>query len=68
MLIENLNASSKYRFKAYQLKLEDFIEFRSKENSNFPFFKQKAVNKANIKFKSKKDLNFCYIKSFWQSE
>ena len=48
--------------------LEDFIELSTKENFNFPFFKQKAVNKANIKFKSKKDLNFCCIKSFWQSE
>lgn len=68
MVVENLKASTKYKFKAYHLKLEDFMLLQSKQNISFQFFKLKALNKANIKFKVKKDLGNCFIKSFWQVE
>ncbi len=68
IVIENLKISSKYKFKAYQVKLEDFMLLQSKQNINLQFFKLKALNKTNIKFKVKKDLANCLIKAFWQVE
>lgn len=68
MLLENQRSSSKYRFKAYHLALDDFMLLKQKQNINMPFFRQKALNKVNITFKAKKDLNNCFYKAFWQPE
>ena len=68
LIIENMKAASKYRLKAYQIKLDDFLQLKSPEKLSFNALKLTAMSKVNINFKLKKDISNHLIKSYWQSK
>jgi hypothetical protein len=47
-----MKLNSKYKLKAYQLKLDDFLLFKLPEKMTQASLKLKSVNKVNIAFKA----------------